>query len=179
LDADAGFRRGSRVLKFDPTDALHTAYNPLREGAARRQECATSRTSSDILVDPVRCASIAESLGEDAATLLVGAILHVSMPSPDKTLAGVAHFPVRPKLPFEATCVLIMSTPHLGRSAFTPSSRSAAGSTLEQSDNERSGVLPTAMSFLGLYRDAVVAKVDGPRDCRIADLMRNRGRSAF
>jgi type IV secretion system protein VirD4 len=30
---------------------------------------------------------------------------------------------------------------------------------LNKSENERSGVLSTAMSFLGLYRDPVVAKV--------------------
>ncbi|AQS85887.1 hypothetical protein A0U92_15190 [Acetobacter aceti] len=36
---------------------------------------------------------------------------------------------------------------------------SAARELLNKSDNERSGVLSTAMSFLGLYRDPVVAAV--------------------
>jgi type IV secretion system protein VirD4 len=42
---------------------------------------------------------------------------------------------------------------------------------LNKSDNERSGVLSTAMSFLGLYRDPVVAQVTRQCDWRIADLV--------
>jgi type IV secretion system protein VirD4 len=42
---------------------------------------------------------------------------------------------------------------------------------LNKSDNERSGVLSTAMSFLGLYRDPVVATVTRQCDWRIRDLV--------
>ncbi|MCH3066926.1 type IV secretory system conjugative DNA transfer family protein, partial [Listeria monocytogenes] len=42
---------------------------------------------------------------------------------------------------------------------------------LNKSDNERSGVLSTAMSFLGLYRDPPVAQVTSRCDWRIADLI--------
>jgi len=42
---------------------------------------------------------------------------------------------------------------------------------LNKSENERSGVLSTAMSFLGLYRDPVVAKVTHHCDWRIRDLV--------
>ncbi|MCP4637504.1 MAG: type IV secretory system conjugative DNA transfer family protein, partial [Methyloversatilis sp.] len=42
---------------------------------------------------------------------------------------------------------------------------------LNKSENERSGVLSTAMSFLGLYRDPTVAKVTSRCDWRIADLI--------
>ncbi|CAN0580541.1 unnamed protein product, partial [Ectocarpus sp. 12 AP-2014] len=48
---------------------------------------------------------------------------------------------------------------------------SAARELLNKSENERSGVLSTAMSFLGLYRDPVVAKVTSRCDWRIADLV--------
>ena len=48
---------------------------------------------------------------------------------------------------------------------------SAARELLNKSENERSGVLSTAMSFLGLYRDPVIAKVTRQCDWRIADLM--------
>jgi type IV secretory pathway TraG/TraD family ATPase VirD4 len=44
---------------------------------------------------------------------------------------------------------------------------SAARELLNKSENERSGVLSTAMSFLGLYRDPVVAKVTHHCDWRI------------
>jgi type IV secretion system protein VirD4 len=42
---------------------------------------------------------------------------------------------------------------------------------LNKSENERSGVLSTAMSFLGLYRDPTVAEVTSHCDWRIADLI--------
>ncbi len=42
---------------------------------------------------------------------------------------------------------------------------------LNKSENERSGVLSTAMWFLGLYRDPTVAAVTSPCDWRIADLV--------
>ncbi len=48
---------------------------------------------------------------------------------------------------------------------------SAARELLNKSENERSGVLSTAMSFLGLYRDPVVAKVTARCDWRIGDLV--------
>jgi len=47
----------------------------------------------------------------------------------------------------------------------------AARELLNKSDNERSGVLSTAMSFLSLYRDPVVAKVTSDCDWRISDLI--------
>src|SRR3546814_20994947 len=40
--------------------------------------------------------------------------------------------------------------------------------------NERSGVLSTAMSFLGLYRDPTVATVTSRCDWRIADLVEDK-----
>ena len=44
---------------------------------------------------------------------------------------------------------------------------SAAREVLNKSENERSGVLSTAMSFLGLYRDPTVAAVTSRCDWRI------------
>lgn len=54
---------------------------------------------------------------------------------------------------------------------FDPVVASTARELLNKSDNERSGVLSTAMSFLGLYRDPVVAQVTRQCDWRIADLI--------
>lgn len=45
---------------------------------------------------------------------------------------------------------------------------SAARELLNKSEKERSGVLSTAMSFLGLYLDAVVAAVISRCDWRIS-----------
>ena len=61
----------------------------------------------------------------------------------------------------------MMATPHLGEAGPHPVVASAARELLNKSENERSGVLSTAMSFLGLYRDPVVAKVTSrPRSSR-------------
>src|SRR3546814_4412406 len=68
----------------------------------------------------------------------------------------------------------MMSTNHLGtreEPMVHPVVASAAREVLNKSDNERSGVLSTAMSFLGLYRDPTVAEVTSRCDWRIADLV--------
>jgi type IV secretion system protein VirD4 len=103
--------------------------------------------------------------------LLVGTILHVLYAEPDKTLAGVASFLSDPRRPIEITLQAMMATPHLGESGAHPVVASAARELLNKSENERSGVLSTAMSFLGLYRDPVVAAVTRRCDWRIRDLV--------
>ncbi|MFZ2156438.1 MAG: type IV secretory system conjugative DNA transfer family protein, partial [Bradyrhizobium sp.] len=60
---------------------------------------------------------------------------------------------------------------HLGEAGPHPVIASAARELLNKSENERSGVLSTAMSFLGLYRDPVVAQVTHRCDWRIRDLV--------
>src|SRR5688572_32560699 len=68
----------------------------------------------------------------------------------------------------------MMTTNHLGTAdapRVHPVVASAARELLNKSDNERSGVLSTAMSFLGLYRDPVIAEVTSHSEWRIADLV--------
>ena len=83
---------------------------------------------------------------------------------------GLAAFLSDPRRPIETTLVAMMTTPHLGTQGAHPVVASAARELLNKSDNERSGVLSTAMSFLGLYRDPVVARVTRCCDWRIADI---------
>src|ERR1700731_2542251 len=89
---------------------------------------------------------------------------------PDKTLAGVANFLSDPKRPIEATLQAMMRTRHLGDCPH-PVVASAARELLNKSENERSGVLSTAMSFLGLYRDPIVAKITRRCDWQITELV--------
>jgi type IV secretion system protein VirD4 len=102
---------------------------------------------------------------------LVGAILHVLYAEADKTLAGVGNFLSDPKRGIEATLKAMMVTAHLGDAGPHPVIASAARELLNKSGNERSGVLSTAMSFLGLYRDPVVAEVTRRCDWHIVDLV--------
>ena len=104
-------------------------------------------------------------------SLLVGAILHVLYAETDKTLAGVANFLSDPKRPIETTLRAMMTTAASGDAGPHPVVASAARELLNKSENERSGVLSTAMSFLGLYRDPVVAEVTRRCDWRIRDLV--------
>ena len=64
----------------------------------------------------------------------------------------------------------MMATPHLGGRPH-PVVAAAARELLNKAENERSGVLSTALSFLTLYRDPVVAAATSASDWRIADLV--------
>lgn len=171
----AGFRaKHGRVLLFDPTNAKSSAYNPLLEVRQGEWEVRDVQNIADILVDPEGSLDKRNHWEKTSHSLLVGAILHVLYAEKDKTLAGVANFLSDPRRPVEATLRAMMDTPHLGEAVVHPVIASSARELLNKSDNERSGVLSTAMSFLGLYRDPVVARVTARCDWRIADLVGGR-----
>lgn len=168
----AGFRAThGRVLLFDPTNAKSSAYNPLLEVRRGEWEVRDVQNIADILVDPEGSLEKRNHWEKTSHALLVGAILHVLYAEADKTLAGVAGFLSDPKRPIESTLAAMMKTTHLGEAGPHPVIASAARELLNKSENERSGVLSTAMSFLGLYRDPVVAEVTRRCDWRITDIV--------
>ena len=168
----AGFRaKHGRVMLFDPTNPKSAAYNPLLEVRRGDWEVRDVQNVADVLVDPEGSLDKRNHWEKTSHSLLVGAILHVLYAEADKTLAGVAGFLSDPKRPIETTLKAMMTTPHLGEAGPHPVVASTARELLNKSDNERSGVLSTAMSFLGLYRDPVVAQVTRRCDWRIADLI--------
>lgn len=167
----AGWRsRFSHCLLFNPTDPKSAAYKPLLEVRRGAHEVRDVQNIADILVDPEGALEKRNHWEKTSHALLVGAILHVLYAGEDKTLRGVANFLSDPACPFEVTLHRMMSTRHLGEAPH-PVVASAAREVLNKSDNERSGVLSTAMSFLGLYRDPTVAEVTSRCDWRIADLI--------
>jgi type IV secretion system protein VirD4 len=168
----SGFRaRHGRVLLFDPTNSASSAYNPLLEVRKGKWEVRDVQNVADVLVDPEGSLEKRNHWEKTSHSLLVGAILHVLYAEKDKTLAGVASFLSNPSRSIETTLSAMMTTPHLGEKGQHPVVASAARELLNKSDNERSGVLSTAMSFLGLYRDPVAATVTSRCDWRIADLV--------
>jgi type IV secretion system protein VirD4 len=171
----AGWRsRFSHCLLFNPTDARSAKYNPLLEVRRGADEVRDVQNIADILVDPEGALERRNHWEKTSHSLLVGAILHVLYAEEEKTLARVATFLSDPQRPFTETLKRMMTTNHLGTSEAPrvhPVVASAAREVLNKSANERSGVLSTAMSFLGLYRDPVVAKVTSRSDWRIADLV--------
>jgi type IV secretion system protein VirD4 len=160
-----------RVLLFDPTNTKSSAYNPLLEVRRGEWEVRDVQNIADVLVDPEGALEKRNHWEKTSHSLLVGTILHVLYAERDKTLAGVANFLSDPKRPIETTLRAMMTTPHLGKTGVHPVVASAARELLNKSENERSGVLSTAMSFLGLYRDPVVAAVTQRCDWRIRDLV--------
>ncbi|AYV48603.1 conjugal transfer protein TraG [Caulobacter flavus] len=170
-DLTAGFRATfGEVLRFDPTQESSSAYNPLMEVRRGPTEVRDVQNIADMLVDPEGALERRSHWDKTSHSLLVGVILHVLYAEKDKTLAGVANFLADPRRSIETTLRVMMRTQHLGDHPH-PVVASAARELLNKSDNERSGVLSTAMSFLGLYRDPVVAAVTSRCDWRIADLI--------
>ncbi|HEX4693635.1 conjugal transfer protein TraG [Sphingomonas sp.] len=171
----AGWRsRFSHCLLFNPTDAQSARYNPLLEVRRGANEVRDVQNIADILVDPEGALERRNHWEKTSHSLLVGAILHVLYAEEDKTLARVATFLSDPQRSFVATLRRMLSTNHLGSQdapCVHPVVASAARELLNKSENERSGVLSTAMSFLGLYRDPTVAAVTSRCDWRIADLV--------
>ena len=171
----AGWRsQFSHCLLFNPTDAHSARYNPLLEVRKGPNEVRDVQNIADMLVDPEGALERRNHWEKTSHSLLVGVILHVLYAEPEKTLARVASFLSDPLRSFEHTLRAMMATNHLGtaeRPVVHPVVASAAREVLNKSDNERSGVLSTAMSFLGLYRDPTVALSTSACDWRIADLM--------
>jgi type IV secretion system protein VirD4 len=171
----AGWRaRFSHALLFNPTDLASAKYNPLMEVRRGRHEVRDVQNIADILVDPEGALERRNHWEKTSHSLLVGAILHVLYAEEEKTLARVATFLSDPQRPFTSTLKQMMETNHLGTAdapQVHPVVASAAREVLNKSENERSGVLSTAMSFLGLYRDPTVAEVTSRCDWRIADLV--------
>ena len=166
--------RFSHCLLFDPPTPASARYNPLLDVRRGENEVRDVQNIADILVDPEGSLERRNHWEKTGHALLVGVILHVLYAEEDKTLAGCARFLSDPAHSFERTLTKMMKTNHIGTDAAPlahPVVAQAARELLNKSENERSGVLSTAMSFLGLYRDPVVAHVTAASDWRISDLV--------
>ncbi|PKP82550.1 MAG: conjugal transfer protein TraG [Alphaproteobacteria bacterium HGW-Alphaproteobacteria-18] len=160
----------SDCIRFDPTDARSPRYNPLLEVRRGACEVRDAQNIADILVDPEGSLERRSHWEKTGHALLVGVILHVLYAEEDKTLAGCARFLSDPDRTFAATLRLMMATPHLGDRSH-PVVAQAARELQNKSENERSGVLSTALSFLSLYRDPVVAEVTSVSDWTVEGLV--------
>jgi type IV secretion system protein VirD4 len=171
----AGWRsKFSHCLMFNPTDPRSARYNPLLEVRKGPDEVRDVQNIADVLVDPEGALERRSHWEKTSHSLLVGAILHVLYAEEEKTLARVATFLSDPQRSFAHTLRRMMATNHLGTPEHPqvhPVVASAAREVLNKSENERSGVLSTAMSFLGLYRDPTVAMTTAACDWRIVDLV--------
>jgi type IV secretion system protein VirD4 len=171
----AGWRsRFSHCLLFDPTDVRSARYNPLLEVRKSAAEVRDVQNIADILVDPEGALERRTHWEKTSHALLVGVILHVLYAEEQKTLTRVTEILADPAQSFEKTLRIMMATNHLGTleaPKVHPVVAATARELLNKSENERSGVLSTAVSFLGLHRDPTIGRNTETCDWRIADLV--------
>ncbi|MFN7166759.1 MAG: IncP-type conjugal transfer protein TraG [Pannonibacter sp.] len=164
----------SKCIRFDPTSLTSDRFNPLLEVRLGACEVRDVQNIADILVDPEGALDRRSHWDKTAHSLLVGAILHVLYAGADKTLAGVASLLSDPARPVDDTLEDMMSANHLGTpdAPLThPVVAEVARELLNKSVNEKSSVISTAISFLGLYRDPVIQRATSASDWRLEDLL--------
>lgn len=184
----AGWRQheaGNLVLKLEPTamDGSSAHFNPLDEiRLGTQREVSDAQNITNMIVDPDG-KGLNDHWAKTGHALLVGTMLHVLYSEPNKTLEGVASFLSDPRRDIEQTFHMMLTAEHDttgargwkdpdGKPTRThPVVAASARDMLNKSPNEMSGVLSTAMSFLTLYRDPVVAENTSRSDFCIRDLM--------
>lgn len=171
----AGWRsRISHCLLFNPTEPLCARFNPLLEVRKGPNEIRDAQNIADILIDPDGASENESHWRKTAHSLLIAMIVHVLYAEQDKTLARVAELMCEPGHSFVNTLKRMMRTNHLGTPEAPmvhPVVSQTAQEVLNKADNERSSVVSTAVSFLSVYRDPLVAQTTAASDWRIEDLI--------
>jgi type IV secretion system protein VirD4 len=176
----AGWRArdlNSRVLKFDPSanDGSSCCFNPLEQVRLRTDfEVKDVQNIVGMLVDPDGKAGQGEEAHwiATSSALLVGVLLHVLYHEPDKSLGGIATFLSDPAFTSpEQMYEHMLNTKHDPVIGTHPVVAMAARDMLNKDPKESTSVLSTAIRFLTLFRDPIVARNTARSDFRIADLM--------
>lgn len=184
----AGWRRvqaGNVVLKFDPA-AEHgsVAFNPLEEvRVGTAHEVGDVQNLVTIIVDP-EGKGMSDHWSKTAHAFLTGLILHLQYTARAEgrvaTLPDVAAALSDPERPVMDLYEQMRTNTHLAvrdaagnvvRHETHITVASAARDMLNRAEAERSSVLSTAMSYLSLYRDPLVARNVSRSDFKISDLM--------
>lgn len=163
----------SRCIRFDPTNPASARFNPLNEVRTGHLDVRDAQNIADILVDPEGALERRNHWDKTAHSLLVGAILHVIYAKPDKSLSGVASLLSDPARSIDETLEEMLTANHLGTEAnplVHAVVAAAARELLNKSENEKSSVVSTAVSFLSLYRDPIIRAATSTSDWTIEDL---------
>jgi type IV secretion system protein VirD4 len=180
----AGYRARelqNRCLRWDPADPSFRSarYNPLFEIRPGPEDVASAMLLADNLVDPDGKNQHRDFWQQSAHSLLVGLILHTLYAEPKKTLAQAVHI----LADSDRTLARMTKANHAcGRKldwrddAGNPTSThpivaDAARALLEQDPRTRSGIVATALSYLSLYHDPVVAAATETSDFTPLDLV--------
>jgi type IV secretion system protein VirD4 len=161
----------SHCLRLEPTAEDSARFNPLLTVRPAPFDVRDAQNITEMLVNPDSMTNEQKDhwkLTGDA--FLVGVILHVLYAEEDKSPPGVLHVLTDPDRPLLGLLEAMLQTRHLS-SGPHPTVAGAARAMLNRSENERSGVLSTAISFLEIYRDPIIATNTSASDFTIADLM--------
>lgn len=170
-DLTAGWRRTfSHCLRFDPSTKHSVRFNPLMEVRPAPLDVRDAQNIAEILVNPDTTEEQRDHWKLTGHAFLVAAILHVLYSEEDKSLAGVLKFLTDPSRTLLEQLLIMLETRHLPDGPH-PAVAGGAREMLNRSENERSGVLSTAISFLSLYRDPVIAANTSASDFALADIM--------
>ncbi|HXQ29450.1 MAG TPA: IncP-type conjugal transfer protein TraG [Gemmatimonadales bacterium] len=168
--ATSGARaRFSHCLYFNPVELESCHYNPLTEIRPGVNLIKDTQNVAQMIVDPDG-KGLVDHWAKTSCSLLVGAILHVLYCEPDKSLAGIAAFLADPRRDTVSTLRLMWQTKYpdpVARKVI----QSVAREMLNKDSRELSAVVSTAMSYLGLYRDPLVAANTADSDFSILDLL--------
>lgn len=176
----AGWRRkhaNNICLKFDPAAPEGSVkFNPLAEiRLGTEYEVADVQNIATMIVDPDG-KGLNDHWAKTGYSLIVGTILHCLYVEHGNgriaTILDVANCLADPASPILATLQTMLDTEHK-EGATHPAVASCAREMMNKSENELSGVVSTAMSFLSLYRDPIVAKNTSTSEFKISDLMNN------
>ncbi len=186
----SGYRKakGQKVLKFQPTamDGSSVRFNPLEEiRIGTMREVADAQNIAQMIVDPDG-KGMEDHWAKTGHELLSAALIHILYAGREgaRTLRGLVSFFCDPTMTIEQVAEAMLNTQHdpAGKygwedpitGALTkvhPVVAESARSFLNKSENERSGVQSTAMSFLSLYRDPIVAMNTAVSEFKVNDLM--------
>jgi type IV secretion system protein VirD4 len=186
----AGFRKsiGHVVLKFDPTctDGSSACFNPLKEIRFRQHEVRDVQLIADMLVDPDGKGNH-NHWSNAANSLLVSVILHVLYAEQDKSLAGVRAFLTNPHCSVEESLQAMLSATHDAgyqygwvdpitkiATATHPIVASGAQEMLNKCEEERNSIISSALTYLKLYRDPIIANNTRGHDFKIMDFIEHK-----
>jgi type IV secretion system protein VirD4 len=174
----SGWRKkeaGNICLKFEPTAIRGSVkFNPLAEIPLETEfEVSEAQNIAAMLVDP-EGEGLKDHWTRSSFSLLSGVILHClyeqKINGRTATMADLVTFMSNPESPILEALEYMKTFDHLGTMPH-PFVAQTAQEMLNKDPKELSSVVSTAMSFLSLYRDPIVARNTSESEFKISDLM--------
>jgi type IV secretion system protein VirD4 len=158
------------VFRFAPTETGAHRYNPLTQIRRGDAEVRDTQILADMLVDPEGSLRERSHWQLRAFELLVAIILWTLYAETRKSLARVAELLADPQRPVIDLLEEMLARP-ICNGAPHPVVAAGARQLLDMAEAERSGVVSTALGFLALYRDPVLARATEASDFLIEDII--------